>query len=174
MRQRVRATAPDVGARGVVAADGVLVRPFQQAVHLPVGVVVQLDLADAELVGLAITRIGGDLLDRLGRQLQVLVRATSVVRCRRRFGSAGDSGWEDSEAPLPDAVDDQGEGGGGNRRADRDQGDLPAGRAADDHVRTTAGGLAGPAGPAVPGRLAKAGAAAPNTLRPIRPVRMAA
>jgi hypothetical protein len=33
---------------GVVLADGVFVRPFEQAVHFPVGVVVQLDLAYAE------------------------------------------------------------------------------------------------------------------------------
>ena len=37
--------------RGVVLADGVLVRPIEQAVHRPVGVVVQPGLADAEPVG---------------------------------------------------------------------------------------------------------------------------
>ena len=37
--------------RGVVLPDGVLVRPVEQAAHLPVGVVVQLGLADAEPVG---------------------------------------------------------------------------------------------------------------------------
>ena len=37
---------------GVVAADGVLVWAFEQAVEGAVGVVVQLELAHAELVGL--------------------------------------------------------------------------------------------------------------------------
>jgi hypothetical protein len=40
----------------VVLADGVLVRPFEQAVHLPVRVVVQLDLA-------CLTRANGQLHD---------------------------------------------------------------------------------------------------------------
>jgi len=59
---------------GVVLADGVLVRPFQQAVHLAFGVVVQLDLADAELVDPAVAGVGGDLRDGLGGQLEVLVK----------------------------------------------------------------------------------------------------
>src|SRR5271169_5435036 len=59
--------------RGVVLADGVLVGPVKQAVHLAVGVVVQLDLAHAELVGLAVAGVLGDLRDSLGWQFQVVV-----------------------------------------------------------------------------------------------------
>src|SRR5579872_6053867 len=47
--------------RGVVLADGVLVGPVQQAVHLAVGVVVQLDLAHAELISGAVAGVLGDL-----------------------------------------------------------------------------------------------------------------
>ena len=47
--------------RGVGLADGALVRPVEQAVHLPVGVVIQLDLAYAEPVGPGVTGILGDL-----------------------------------------------------------------------------------------------------------------
>src|SRR6267154_6795443 len=57
--------------RGVVLADRVLVRPVEQAVHLAVGVVVQLDLADAELVRPLVAGVVGDLRDGLGRQLEV-------------------------------------------------------------------------------------------------------
>src|SRR3974377_439493 len=46
--------------RGVVRADGFLVGPVEQAVHLAVGVVVQLDLAYAELVGLLVAGVLGD------------------------------------------------------------------------------------------------------------------
>ena len=59
--------------RLVVLADRVLVRALQQAVDLPVGVVLQLDLPDAELVGRAVPRALGDLLDGVGGQLQILV-----------------------------------------------------------------------------------------------------
>src|ERR1700735_2848509 len=58
---------------GVVLADGVLVRRVEQAVRLPVGVVVQLDLADAEPVGAGAAGVLGDLREGLGGQLQVLV-----------------------------------------------------------------------------------------------------
>ena len=47
--------------RGVVLADRVLVRAVEQAVHLAVGVVVQLDLADAELVRPLVASVVGDL-----------------------------------------------------------------------------------------------------------------
>src|SRR6266700_7348909 len=57
--------------RGVVLADRVLVRPVEQAVHLAVGVVVQLDLADAELVRTLVAGVVGDLRDGLGRQLEI-------------------------------------------------------------------------------------------------------
>ena len=60
--------------RGVVLADGVLVGPVQQAVHMALGVVVQLDLPHAELVGGAISGIFRDLRDGLGTQLQILVK----------------------------------------------------------------------------------------------------
>jgi hypothetical protein len=46
----VNVAARDVERR-VVIPDRFLVRAVEQAVHLAVGVVVQLDLADAELVG---------------------------------------------------------------------------------------------------------------------------
>src|SRR5439155_23650786 len=57
--------------RGVVLADRVLVRPVEQAVHLTVGVVVQLNLANAELVRPLVAGVVGDLRDGLGRQLEV-------------------------------------------------------------------------------------------------------
>jgi hypothetical protein len=40
--------------RGVVPADCFLVRTFKQAIHFPFRIVVQLDLAYAELVGLRV------------------------------------------------------------------------------------------------------------------------
>jgi hypothetical protein len=58
--------------RLVMLADGVLIRPFQQAVDLAVGVVEQFDLAHPELVGGAFPGSAGDLVDGLGRKLQVL------------------------------------------------------------------------------------------------------
>jgi AcrR family transcriptional regulator len=60
--------------RGVVLADGLLVRPVEEAVHLAPGVVVQLDLAHAELIGRAVAGVIGDLRDGLGGQLQILVK----------------------------------------------------------------------------------------------------
>src|SRR5690242_10962079 len=91
--------------RGVMLADRVLVRPVQQAVHVAVGVVVELDLAHAELVGLRVAGVLGDLLDRLRGQLQVLVKVhvpghgkpscRESRMCRRTGGrrrTAGDAG----------------------------------------------------------------------------------
>ena len=60
--------------RGVVLADGLFVWPVQQAVHLAAGVVVQLDLAHAELIGPGVAGVIGDLRDGLGGQLQILVK----------------------------------------------------------------------------------------------------
>jgi hypothetical protein len=60
--------------RGVVLADGLLVRAVKQAVHLAPSVVVELDLAHAELIGPGVTRVLGDLRDGLGGQLQILVK----------------------------------------------------------------------------------------------------
>jgi hypothetical protein len=62
--------------RGVVLPDGLLVRPFEQAVNLAVGVVVQLDLMHAEIVGPLMAGIVGDLRDGLGGQLQIAARIT--------------------------------------------------------------------------------------------------
>src|SRR5271169_2243782 len=93
--------------RGVVLADGVLVGPVQQAVHLAVGVVVQLDLAHAELVGGAVTGVLADLRDGLGGQLEILVEIHEswhvillwVLVGRRGSGGGGDApaaGGQDS------------------------------------------------------------------------------
>src|SRR5205823_11692249 len=77
--------------RGVVLADRVLVRPVEQAVHLAVGVVVQLDLADAELVRPLVAAVVGDLRDGFGRQLEVGVEihepwhVSSPFRGRRSY-----------------------------------------------------------------------------------------
>src|SRR5262245_35964180 len=60
--------------RGVVLADGLFVGAVKQAVHRASGVVVQLDLAHAELIGPGVTRVLGDLGDGLGGQFQVLVK----------------------------------------------------------------------------------------------------
>ena len=51
---------------GVVLAYGVLIRPLEQAVHLPARVVVQRDLANAETVGPAVPGVLGDPCDGLG------------------------------------------------------------------------------------------------------------
>ena len=68
-------TSPQGTPRGgVVLADGVFVRPFEQAVHLAVGVVGQLDLANAEPVGPGVAGVLGDLREGLGGQLQLLVK----------------------------------------------------------------------------------------------------
>src|SRR5262252_3028942 len=68
----------DVAARhaqgGVVLADGLFVRPVQQAIHLAPRVVVELDLAHTELVGPGVAGVVGDLRDGLGGQLQILVK----------------------------------------------------------------------------------------------------
>ena len=37
--------------RRMVLADGLLVRPFEQAINLALGIVVELDLANPELIG---------------------------------------------------------------------------------------------------------------------------
>jgi hypothetical protein len=42
--------------RGVMLPDGLLVRALEEAVHLAVRVVIQLDLADAESVRRALAR----------------------------------------------------------------------------------------------------------------------
>src|SRR3984957_16718306 len=57
----------------VVLADGLLVGPFQQAVHLALGVVVELDLPYAELVGLHVPGVLSNLRDGLVWTPQVLV-----------------------------------------------------------------------------------------------------
>lgn len=59
--------------RLVMPADRLLIRAFQEAVDLAVGVVVTLDLPHADLVGGADPRACGYLLDGLGRELQVIV-----------------------------------------------------------------------------------------------------
>jgi hypothetical protein len=74
--------------RGVMLVDGLFVRPVEQAVHLAPGVVVQLDLAHAELIGPAVAGVIGDLRDGLGGQLQISWKSMnramtcSFVRCR--------------------------------------------------------------------------------------------
>jgi len=67
----------------MVVADGLLVRAFQEAVDLAVGVVVELDLPHAELVGGAVPRPLGDLEDGFGGQLEVVV----VVHEQRHVSS---------------------------------------------------------------------------------------
>ncbi len=57
----------------MVVADGLLVRALEEAVDLAVGVVVELDLPHAELVGGAVPRPLGYLLDGFGGQLEVVV-----------------------------------------------------------------------------------------------------
>src|ERR1700722_15964027 len=57
----------------VVLADGLLVGPFQKAVHLALGIVVELDLPYAELVGLHVPGVLSNLRDGLVWQPQVLV-----------------------------------------------------------------------------------------------------
>ena len=55
-------------------ADGLLVGPLEKAVDLPVGVVEELHLPHPELVGGALPGALRDLVDRLPRQLQVVVK----------------------------------------------------------------------------------------------------
>ncbi|MGA2295808.1 MAG: hypothetical protein WA786_01465 [Acidimicrobiales bacterium] len=58
---------------GVMAANGVGVGRFKQAVHMTTGIVEQFDLTDAELVVLAVLGFLGDLLDCLIGQLEIIV-----------------------------------------------------------------------------------------------------
>jgi hypothetical protein len=58
----------------VVVPDGLGIRRLEQAVHLAVRIVEQLDLANAEFVELLFLRILSDLLDRLIRKLQIVVK----------------------------------------------------------------------------------------------------
>ena len=57
--------------RGVVLADRVFVGSLEQAVHLPLRVVVQLNLPHAELIRSLVAGVVGDLRDGVGRQLEV-------------------------------------------------------------------------------------------------------
>jgi hypothetical protein len=57
--------------RRVVRADGLFIRPLEQAVNLAVGVVVQLDLADSELICPGVAGVVSDLRDRLRGQFEV-------------------------------------------------------------------------------------------------------
>jgi hypothetical protein len=57
----------------VMFADRVLVRTFEQAVDLAVGIVVQLDLPHAELVGRAFPCSLRDLLNSFSRKFEVIV-----------------------------------------------------------------------------------------------------
>src|SRR6185437_14937097 len=66
---------------GVVLADRLLVRAVEQAVHLAVCVVVQLELRDAELVGFLLTRPPRELSDCLFRELQVVVVVHETRHC---------------------------------------------------------------------------------------------
>jgi hypothetical protein len=68
----VHVTAGDVERR-VMLADRLLVRAFQEAVDLAVGIVLKLDLPHAELVGGAVPCSLGYLVDGFRRQLQVIV-----------------------------------------------------------------------------------------------------
>jgi hypothetical protein len=65
---------PARDAQGLVmAVDRLGVRRLQQAVDLPVRIVVQLDLPDAELVDLRDLGVLGELLDRIVGQREVVV-----------------------------------------------------------------------------------------------------
>jgi hypothetical protein len=57
----------------MVLADRLLIRAFQEAIDLAVGVVVELNLPHAELVGGAVPRSLGYLVDGILRQLEILV-----------------------------------------------------------------------------------------------------
>src|SRR5262249_1553465 len=65
-------TTWDIESR-VMLADRFLVRSFEQAIHLAVGVVEQLDLADAEFVCYPVARSLRYLIDGLLRKFQVIV-----------------------------------------------------------------------------------------------------
>jgi hypothetical protein len=69
----VRVTAGDAERR-VMVADRLLARALQEAVNLAVGVVIELDLPHAELVGSPVPRSLGYLVDGFLRQLQILVK----------------------------------------------------------------------------------------------------
>jgi hypothetical protein len=59
---------------GVVMSDGVCVRRVKEAVDLAVGVLEQFDLAHTKLVGLLCLGISGDLINRLGWKLQIVMK----------------------------------------------------------------------------------------------------
>jgi len=58
----------------VVLPHGFCVRCLEEAVHLTVRIVKELDLANAELVGRSVSRVLRDLLDRPIRKLQIFVK----------------------------------------------------------------------------------------------------
>ena len=72
---------------GVVAADGFFVGAVEQAVNLAFGVVVELELADAELVGASVAGVVGDLVDRVGGQLQIRVEVHETGHCSKLPGA---------------------------------------------------------------------------------------
>ena len=64
----------------MVGANGLLVGRLEQAVDLAPVVVVQLELADAELVAPSLAGVLGDLSDCLLRQLQIRIDVIAVLR----------------------------------------------------------------------------------------------
>jgi hypothetical protein len=66
--------------RGVVAADCFLVWTVEQAEDGAFGVVAELDLLDAELVGPPVADVAGDLRDRLGGLARRLGLSEGTVR----------------------------------------------------------------------------------------------
>jgi len=72
--------------RGVVTADGLGVGRLQQAVDLPVGIVEELNLTNAKLVGLLILGLLGYLLNGLVRQLQIFMEIHKLGHGSSSFG----------------------------------------------------------------------------------------
>jgi len=77
-------------------AEGFMVLPhgfsigcLQQAVHLAIGIVEQLDLTNAELVGLFVFRVLRDLLDGLTWELEVIVEIHELGHRSSPYGQGG-------------------------------------------------------------------------------------
>jgi len=85
----------------VVTADGLLVWRFEQAVHLAVRGGVQLDLADAELVGMMVVGVGGELCDDLAGQVHTVVK----VHEPRHVSFPSSSGYARTESVRKESED---------------------------------------------------------------------
>jgi hypothetical protein len=85
---------------GMVIAHGLGIRRIQEAVHLAIRVMEQLDLPDAELIGCAVMSTLGNAVDCFLRQFQVRVKVHEL-RHRVVLQSQVRAPHRTPSAPLP-------------------------------------------------------------------------